>query len=75
MRRHGYTTLATTKQWVAEFNYTIPRRGKDRDLGLTGKTYRLFVKCRQVDISEEQEHLFTEYRADFERTGPSTLGN
>ena len=64
-RQRGYTTLATTKQWVAEFDYRIPRGGKDRDLGLTGKTYRVVVKRQRVEVSEGQEHLFTEYRYRF----------
>ena len=64
-RQRGYQTLATTKQWVAQFNYTIPRGGKDRNLGLTGKTYRVVVKRQQVDVSEGQEYLFTEYRDRF----------
>jgi len=62
-RQRGYTTLATTKQWVAEFNYTIPRSGKD--FGLAGKTYRVVVRRQRVEISEGQEHLFTEYRHRF----------
>jgi len=64
-RQRGYTTLATTKQWVAEFDYTIPRGGKDRDEGLTGKTYRVAVKRQRVEVSEGQSHLFTEYRYRF----------
>ena len=64
-RQRGYKTLATTKQWVAEFDYTIPRGGKDRDSGLTGKTYRVVVKRQEVDVSEGQEYLFTEYRDRF----------
>jgi hypothetical protein len=64
-RQRGYKTLATTKQWVAEFDYRIPRGGKERDAGLAGRTYRVAVKRQQVDISEGQEYLFTEYRDRF----------
>jgi len=61
----GYKTLATTRQWVAEFHYTIPRGGKDRDSGLAGKTYRVVVKRQRVDIAQGQAYLFTEYRDRF----------
>jgi hypothetical protein len=64
-RQRGYKTLATTKQWVAEFEYTIPRGAKSDDAGVAGRTYRVVVKRQQVDISEGQEYLFTEYRQRF----------
>ena len=64
-KERGYQTLAATKQWVAEFDYTIPRGGTDRDAGLAGRTYRVVVKRQQVDISEGQNYLFTEYRDRF----------
>jgi len=64
-KERGYQTLVTTRQWVAEFDYTMPRGGKDRDEGLAGKTYRVVVKRQQVNISEGQNHLFTEYRDRF----------
>jgi hypothetical protein len=64
-RQRGYKTLATTREWVAEFDYRIPRGSKDRNCGLTGKTYRVVVKRQQVDVSEGQEYLITEYRDRF----------
>ena len=64
-RQRGYKTLATTKQWVAEFEYTIPRGAKSDDAGVAGRTYRVVVKRQQIDISEGQEYLFTEYRQRF----------
>jgi hypothetical protein len=64
-RQRGYKTLATTKQWVAEFEYTIPRSAQSDDAGVAGRTYRVVVKRQRVDISEGQEYLFTEYRQRF----------
>jgi len=60
-RERGYTQLATTGQWVAQFDYTIPRSGKE----VAGRTYRVVVKRQQVDIHEGQDYLFTEYRDRF----------
>lgn len=37
-RQRGYQSLATTRQWVTEFNYPIPRRSKAEDFDLSGKT-------------------------------------
>jgi len=64
-RQRGYKTLATTKQWVAEFEYTIPRSAQSAEAGIAGRTYRVVVKRQQVDISEGQEYLFTEYHQRF----------
>ena len=64
-RQRGYKTLATTRQWVAEFDYTIPRHEKEKDFGIGGNTYRVVVKCQQVEVTEGQQHLFTEYRYRF----------
>lgn len=64
-KERGYQTLATTKQWVAEFEYAIPRGDKDRDEGPAGRAYRVVVKRQQVDISAGQNYLFTEYRQRF----------
>jgi hypothetical protein len=64
-RQRGYKTLATTKQWVTEFDYTIPQGGNWDDAGVAGRAYRVVVKRQQVDISEGQKYLFTEYRDRF----------
>ena len=64
-KQRGYKTLATTKQWVAEFEYTIPPGAKPDNAGVAGNTYRVVVKRQQVDISEGQNYLFTEYRDRF----------
>lgn len=64
-RERGYETLATTKQWVSEFGYTIPRSASAVAAGVAGKTYRVVVKRQEVDISEGQNYLFTEYRDRF----------
>ncbi len=64
-RQRGYQNLATTRQWVAEFDYTIPRGTKSTQAGVAGRTYRVVVKCQQVDVGEGQEYLFTEYRYRF----------
>jgi hypothetical protein len=64
-RERGYTTLKTTCQWVAEFPYTLSRRDKASDFGLGGRTYRVVVKRQEVDVSEGQDCLFTEYRQRF----------
>ena len=64
-RQRGYKNLATTRQWVAEFDYTIPRGTTSTEAGVAGRTYRVVVKCQQVDVSEGQEYLFTEYRYRF----------
>jgi hypothetical protein len=64
-RERGYTTLKTTRQWVAEFAYTLPRQDKATDFGLGGRTYRVVVKRQEVDVSEGQDYLFTEYRQRF----------
>jgi hypothetical protein len=60
-RERGYTPLATTGQWVTQFDYTIPHSGKE----VAGRTYRVVVKRQQVDIHEGQDYLFTEYRDRF----------
>ena len=64
-RQRGYKTLATTKQWVTEFDYTLPRDARSAEASVRGGTYRVVVKRQQVDISEGQEYLFTEYRDRF----------
>jgi hypothetical protein len=64
-RRRGYTTLHTTNQWVAEFTYTLPRRQKNIDDGLAGKTYRVVVKRQRVETSEGHQRLFVEYHDRF----------
>ena len=64
-RQRGYKTLATTRQWVAESNYTIPRSGKPQDAGVAGNTYRLIVRRQRVEVTQGQEHLFTEDRYRF----------
>ena len=60
-RERGYTQLATTGQWVAQFDYTIPRNGSE----VAGRTYRVAVKRQQVDTHEGQDDLFTEYHDRF----------
>ena len=50
---------------MAEFEYTLPRQDKASDFGLGGRTYRVVVKRQEVDISEGQDYLFTEYRQRF----------
>ena len=64
-RRREYRTLTTTREWVAEFPYTMPRHRKDEDCGLSGRTYRVIVKCQRVEVSEGQDALFQEYRYRF----------
>jgi hypothetical protein len=64
-RQRGYKTLTTTRQWVAEFNYTIPRSGPSVAAGVAGNTYRVVVKRQRVEVSEGQQQLFTEYRYRF----------
>lgn len=64
-RERGYTTLKTTHEWVAEFPYTLPRQDKASDFGLGGRTFRVVVKRQEVDVSEGQHVLFTEYRQRF----------
>lgn len=64
-RQRGYKTLATTKQWVAEFDYTIPQGASSAEAGVAGRTYRVVVKRQEVDVSEGQNYLFTEYRDRF----------
>lgn len=64
-RDRGYKTLATTKQWVAQFQYTIPSGPHSRETGAAGRSYRVVVKRQRVDVSEGQEYLFTEYRDRF----------
>lgn len=66
-REREYKTLATTDQWVAEFQYTIPRHTKAGDFpaDLTGRTYRVAVKRQRVEESQGQKHLLTEYRYRF----------
>ena len=64
-RERGYTQLATTRQWVAEFDYTIPYGGKGDEAGVAGQTYRVVVKRQQVDVSQGRDYLFTEYRDRF----------
>jgi hypothetical protein len=64
-RQRGYKNLATTRQWVAEFDYTIPRGTTSTKAGVAGRTFRVVVKCQQIDVSEGQEYLFTEHRYRF----------
>ena len=59
-RERGYKTLVTTHQWVAEFEYTLPRMEKGRDFGLGGRTFRVIVRRQEVDTSQGQRYLFTE---------------
>jgi hypothetical protein len=66
-RQREYQTLTTTDQWVAEFDYTIPRHTQDDALPveLTGRTYRVAVKRQRVEETQGQKHLLTEYRYRF----------
>ena len=43
----------------------MPRHRKDEDCGLSGRTYRVIVKCQRVEVSEGQDALFQEYRYRF----------
>jgi hypothetical protein len=58
-RQRGYTTLATTGQWAAEFNYTL-RPGLE-EFGLVGSTFRVVVKRQLVQTSQGQQLLYTDY--------------
>lgn len=58
-QQRGYKTLATTDQWVAEFNYTI-RPGLE-EFGLIGSTFRVVVKRQLVQTSQGQELLYDDY--------------
>jgi hypothetical protein len=60
-RRRGFKTLSTTGQWVAEFEYQLPRRGGERDHGLAGQRFRVVVKRQRIETTQGQERLFTEY--------------
>lgn len=66
-RQREYKTLATTDQWVAEFEYTIPRHTKDDALALdlSGRTYRVAVRRQRVEELQGQKLLQTEYRYRF----------
>ena len=64
-RARGYKNLATTRQWVAQFDYRLPRSAKAVQAGVAGRTYRVVVKRQRVDVSEGQDYLFTEYRDRF----------
>jgi hypothetical protein len=64
-RRRGYKTLSTTGQWVAQFEYQLPRRSKAKDHGLAGRRFRVVVKRQRVETTQGQERLFTEYRYRF----------
>ena len=65
VRQRGYTNLRTTNQWVAEFNYTIPRHTKSADGELAGRTFRVVVKRQRVETSEGQKLLLIEDRYRF----------
>jgi hypothetical protein len=62
--QRGYKRLVTVRRWVADFDYTLPlrRRGKDKDFGLAGRSYRVVVQRQQVDTYQGHPRLFTEYR-------------
>jgi hypothetical protein len=64
-RQRGYQTLATTRQWVAEFDYRIPHGENAAKAGTAGRTYRVVVRRRQIDLHEGQDYLFTECRDRF----------
>lgn len=64
-RQRGYTNLATTREWVAEFDYTLPDSDSARSFGVAGLTFRVAVRRQQVEVSEGQERLYTEYRDRF----------
>jgi hypothetical protein len=58
-RERGYKTLATTGQWVAEFNYTISPGLEE--LGVIGSTFRVVVKRQLVQTTEGQKRLYEDY--------------
>ena len=64
-RRRGYRTLTTTREWVAEFPYVMPRKGNTANDDVTGRRYRIVVKRQRVEVTKGQETLFTEYRYRF----------
>jgi hypothetical protein len=64
-RQRGYRTLSTTREWVAELTYTMPRHRREEDYGLAGRTFRLIAKRQRVEVTAGQERLFDEYRYRF----------
>lgn len=50
------------REWVAESSYTKSCHRKDDNCGLSARTHRVNVKCQRVEVSEEKEMLFEEYR-------------
>lgn len=64
-RRRGYKNLTTTREWVAEFDYHLPRESRWNHLGLAGQRYRIVVRRQHVEVSQGQEHLYDDYRYYF----------
>jgi len=64
-RQRGYETLTTVKQWVTQFDYTIPPGGTTLGAQVVGNTYRVAVKQQEVETHQGQEYLFSEYRNRF----------
>ena len=64
-RRRGYRRLATTRQWVAEFDYVLSGPKKMLGKELVGRRFRVVVKRQRVEVSEGQDALFVEYRYRF----------
>jgi hypothetical protein len=58
-RERGYKTLATTGQWVAQFDYALDS-GMEK-YGVVGRTFRVVVKRQQVETTQGQKTLFTDY--------------
>jgi hypothetical protein len=65
VRRRGYKNLSTVREWVAEFDYRLPRESRWAHLGLAGQRYRVVVRRQRVEVSKGQEHLYDEYRYSF----------
>ncbi len=66
-RARQYKTLTTTEQWVAQFDYTIPRQTKNENQpgDVSGRTYRVAVKRQRVAETQGQKTLTSEYRYRF----------
>jgi hypothetical protein len=59
-RERGYRTPGTTRQWVAEFEYTPPRMERTWDFGLAGRTFRVILRRQEIDASRGHHYLFTQ---------------
>ena len=64
-RRQGCPTLATTREWVAEFDHVMPRRSMAMDHGLAVRQFRVIVNHQLVEVIEGQDTCFEEYRHRF----------